>query len=79
MKKIATYTASLHAYNVPYVRTANIYESDTPVFKGAKFEVSTHTGAVGVEWEFRPFKTLTEAQLYALQFLAPSELHEMLK
>lgn len=79
MRKIATYTVSLHAYNIPYTRTANLYESDTPVFKGGKFEVSTHTGGIGVEWEFRAFKTITEATLYALKFLAPSDLHEKLK
>ncbi len=74
MKKICTFTAIHHAYSVPYVRTANLYESEDPVFKGACFEVSTHSGGIGVDWEFKPFKTLQDAQVYALQFVAPSHV-----
>lgn len=74
MKKVATYTAQLHTYAVPYQRIANIYESEEPVFKGACYEVSTHSGGIGVDWEFRPFKTLQDAQVYALQFVSPSHI-----
>lgn len=74
MKKIATFTSTYDAYNVPFTRTARIYESDTPVFKGAHYEVSTHNGSAKAEWEFKPFKSLTEAQVYALQYVSPSHL-----
>lgn len=74
MKKISTYSVTQNAYSVPYTRTANIYESEAPVFKGACYEVSTHNGGVGTGWEFKPFKTLSEAQQYALQYVSPSHL-----
>jgi len=71
MKKLCTYSSNNHVHGLPVNRVANIYESETPVFKGCTFEVSTHSGGVGVDWEFKPFKTLEEAQVYALQFIAP--------
>jgi hypothetical protein len=74
MKKLCTYTSTHHTYSVPYDRVARIYESEEPVFKGCHFEVSTHSGGVGVDWEFKPFKTLQDAQIYALQFVAPSHI-----
>lgn len=74
MRKISTYTATQCAYNIPYTRTANIYESDAPVFKGARYEVSCHSGGVNSAWEFKPFKSLTEAQQYALQYISPSHI-----
>lgn len=74
MRKIATYTATLHTYNVPYTRTAHIYESDDPVFKGAHFEVSMHSGGIGVDWEFKPFKSIEDAQAYAIQFISPTHI-----
>lgn len=77
MIKLATYTVTFLAYNVPVVRQASIYgEAET---EGRPFEVSTHTGNFGVLWEFRPFETLQEATLYALKFLSRSELHEKLE
>lgn len=74
MKKLCTYSACTHVYNLPVDRVARIYESELPVFKGCHFEVSTHSGGVGVDWEFKPFKTLEDAQVYALQFIAPSHI-----
>ena len=74
MKKIATYCATNYQYKIPYDRVSRIYESEEPVFKGCHFEVSTHSGGIGVDWEFRPFKTLQDAQVYALQFIAPNHI-----
>lgn len=74
MKKIATYCATNYQYKVPYDRVARIYESEEPVFKGCHFEVATHSGGIGVDWEFLPFKTLQDAQVYALQFIAPTHI-----
>lgn len=74
MKKLCTYSATHHAYNVPYIRVANVYESEEAVFKGCCFEVSTHSGGVGVDWEFKPFRNIEEAQVYALQFIAPTHI-----
>lgn len=74
MRKIATYSVTQLTYSIPYVRQAHIYESEEPVFKGACFEVSTHSGGIGVDWEFKPFKTIQDAQVYALQFIAPSHI-----
>lgn len=71
MIKVCTYSAKHHMYSVPYIRQASIYESEEAVFKGCHFEVSTHSGGVGVDWEFKSFKTIEEAQIYALQFIAP--------
>lgn len=77
MIKLATYTATFLAYNVPVVRQATIYgEAET---EGKPFEVSTHTGTPGVLWEFRPFDSLQEATLYALKFLSRSDLHKKLE
>lgn len=73
-KRIAVYTATYFAYKVPYDRTARIYESEEPVFKGCHFEVSTHSGGVAVDWEFKPFKSIEEAQTYALQFISPHHI-----
>lgn len=74
MKKLCSFSSTHHSYNVPYSRVACIYESEIPVFKGCNFEVSTHSGGIGVDWEFKPFKTLEDAQVYALQFVAPSHI-----
>ena len=74
MKKLCTFSSVSHVYGLPVNRLANIYQSETPVFKGCVFEVSTHSGGVGVDWEFKPFKTLEDAQCYALQFIAPSHI-----
>lgn len=74
MKKLYTYSSSYFTYKVPYQRIAHIYESEEPVFKGCCFEVSTHTGGLDVEWEFKPFKSIEEAQIYALQFLSPASI-----
>lgn len=73
-KRIAIYSATYLAYKVPYDRVARIYESEEPVFKGCHFEVSTHSGGVGVDWEFKPFKDIQDAQEYALQFIAPPHI-----
>lgn len=74
MKKLCSYNSTSHAYNLPVNRVATIYESEIPVFKGCCFEVATNSGGVGVDWEFKPFKTLQDAQVYALQFIAPSHI-----
>lgn len=74
MKKLCSYSSTLLAYSVPYSRVAAIYESEIAVFKGCHFEVSTHSGGIGVDWEFKPFKSLEEAQVYALQFISPSHI-----
>lgn len=71
MKKICSYSGTHLAYNIPYTRQANVYESEEPVLKGCTFEVSTHNGGSGTEWQFKPFKTLEEAQAYAVSFVAP--------
>jgi hypothetical protein len=74
MKKLCTYSSNVHTHSSQVDRIARIYESETPVFKGCRFEVSTHSGGVGVDWDFKPFKTLQDAQCYALQFIAPSHI-----
>lgn len=74
MKKIVTYCSTNYQHKVPYDRVARIYESEEPVFKGCHFEVALNSGGVGVDWGFRPFRTLEDAQQYALQFIAPSHL-----
>lgn len=79
MIKLATYTATFLAYSVPVVRQAVIYAECEPDASGRTFEVSTHSGNVGVLWEFKPFDTLEEATLHALKFLSRSELHEKLE
>lgn len=71
MKKICSYAGTHLAYNIPYTRQANVYESEEPVYKGCSFEVSTHGGSASTEWEFKAFKTLEEAQAYALSYVAP--------
>lgn len=76
MIKLCTFTVSHLAYNVPVVRQATIYSECDGNADGCTFEVSTHTGNMGVLWEFKPCKTLEEAQLYALRFLSPSVLHD---
>jgi hypothetical protein len=72
MRKICSFHATYLAYNVPVVRQANVYESDADEFKGRPFEVSVHNGNPVSEWEFKPFSTLVEAQVYALKFLCPN-------
>lgn len=74
MKKLCTYSAQYHTHKIPYTRASNIYESEEPVFKGCCFEVSTHSGGIGVDWEFNQFKSLEDAQVYALQFISPSHI-----
>lgn len=71
MKKLCSYNSVSHVHGLPVNRQASVYESELPVFKGCTFEVSTHSGGVGVDWEFKPFKTLEDAQVYALQFISP--------
>ncbi|ANA49158.1 hypothetical protein PMW_33 [Pseudomonas phage phiPMW] len=78
MKKLATYTVTMLAYNVPVVRQATIYAEAEPNKRGETFEVSTHTGAPGVLWEFQPFATLEEATVYALRFLGGTTLTQKL-
>lgn len=78
MKKLITYTANHLAYNVPVVRQATIYSDCEADPKGRAFEVSTHTGAPGVMWEFQPFATLEEAMLHALRFLGNSKINHKL-
>lgn len=72
MKKICTFTATYMAYNVPVIRQASIYESETDEFKGRPFEVSFHTGNPASEWGFKPFAKLDDAQTFALKFLCTS-------
>jgi hypothetical protein len=71
MIKLVTYSANVLNYKAPVVRQATVYESEDPEFKGCLYQVSTHTGGTGAEWQFKPFKRLNEAQEYALQFLLP--------
>jgi hypothetical protein len=78
MKKLVTYQATYLAYNVPVIRQAAIY-GDTEAENGCTFEVSTHTGNMGVLWEFKPFDSLSDATVYALKFLARSDLHQKLE
>lgn len=75
MIKLCTFTVSHLAYNVPVVRQATIYGECEAGVDGCTFEVSTHTGNMGTAWDFKPCKTLEEAQLHALRFLSPSALH----
>lgn len=51
--------------NKDKVRTATV----TMLAKG--FSVSCHCGGVGVDWQFTEFKQLDDAQLFALQWIAP--------
>lgn len=74
MKKLCSYSSTQLQYSVPVCRVACIYESEDPVLKGCTFEVSTHSGSASVEWEFKPFKSIEEAQAYALSFIAPSHI-----
>ena len=74
MKKICSYSSTQLNYSIPVCRTACIYESEDPVLKGHVFEVSTHNGNTGQEWEFKPFASIQEAQAYALSFIAPSHI-----
>lgn len=75
MKKLVTYQATYLAYSVPVVRQASIYGE----VGGGTFEVSTHTGNMGVQWEFKPFESLSDATVYALKFIARSDVHEKLE
>lgn len=72
MKKISTFTATHMNYNIPVIRQATIYQSDIDEFKGRPFEVSYHTGNPNLEWKFKPFASLSEAQDFALKFLCKS-------
>jgi len=38
------------------------------------FSVSTHCGGVQVDWGFQEFPTLIDAQGFALQWIAPTQL-----
>jgi len=67
MKKIQTFSNN----NLERNRVANIFVTDTlPGYKPT-YEVSTHSGGVEIEWEFKSFKELEDAQQYAIQFIMP--------
>lgn len=58
--------------NLDRNRVAKIYQSDTIPGYPSSFEVATHSGGVKVEWEFKTFKAIEDAQQYAIQFIMPN-------
>lgn len=67
MKKIQSFQNE----NLQAVRTAHIYMSDTLEGFQPTYEVSTHVAGVGVDWEFKTFKSLEDAQCAAIQHIMP--------
>lgn len=71
MRKLASFNSTvLTALEISVTRIANVYESEDSEFKGKSYEVSTHNGGAGADWEFKPFDNTTDAVMYALQYVA---------